>query len=547
MSEDLSKHWSRDAVVYQIYPLSFKDSNGDGKGDLSGIIEKLDYLNGQPDSLGVNAIWISPFYPSPMADFGYDISNFTDIDPVFGDMTEFERLVSELHKRNIKLIIDFVGNHTSCEHPWFLESKSSADTASNPKRDWYVWKDGLPGGAPPNNWLSVFGGSAWELDKKTNQYYLHSFFKEQPDLNWRNPEVRAAMMKVIDFWVEKGVDGFRMDAVEHFVEDQNLKNDSKNPEYKVGVDDPYKTLVHDHSLGDISKMNILGDFINEALKKYPEIFIVGEAYVGTSDLKKFYELCPGGRFAPFNFNLIGLAWEAAEFKKFIDGYQAMISEKGISGNYLPNYVLGNHDISRLVTRIGEAKARIKTLIQLTLPGVPFIYYGEELGMTNGVIPHEAIKDFLGKIFKGFHPGRDLERTPMQWDNSPHAGFSAGKPWLPIGDNFKTVNVHHEKADPGSMFSLYKSLLNLRKNSSTLRRGAYVPLQAKSPDVFSFERTLGDDRIVVYINFGENVFREDLPAHSGEASMIFSTSAENGSQDLSGNLELLPLEGYVIRL
>ncbi len=529
----LSEHWSRNAIFYQIYPLSFKDANGDGKGDLAGIIEKLDYLK----SLSIDAIWLSPFYRSPMADFGYDVSDFLDIDPVFGDIQTFEKLVSELHARGIKLILDYVGNHTSSEHPWFKESRSSL---SNPKRDWYVWHDPKTDGSPPNNWMSVFGGSAWELDPTTGQYYLHSFLSAQPDLNWRNPEVRAEMMHVVDFWVEKGVDGFRIDALQHFVEDENLGDDSQNMHYNPEIDEPYKLLIHNKSLGNARSMKIVGRFINEALERHPDIFIVGEAYVGTNDLKKLYELSSEGRFAPFNFNLIGLEWKAAEWKRAIDDYQTMLLP-----GFIPNYVLGNHDVSRVATRVGEARARVAAVLQLTLPGIPFIYYGEELGMTNGVIPHEAIQDFLAKIFKGFHPGRDLERTPMQWDESTHAGFSTAKPWLPVADNYKKLNVANEANDQGSMFVLYKELIGLRKKWRVLQDGVYAPLKAGSPDIFSFKRVLGGKQLVILANFGETEVVENI---KDSAKIILNTGLDRSGEEVhGGEIRLRGNEACVVEI
>lgn len=534
-----SRHWSRDAIVYQIYPLSFQDSNGDGKGDLEGIIKRLDYLNGNEHSLGINTVWISPFYKSPMADHGYDVSDYKSIDPAFGTMETFERLVKELHKRDIKVIVDFVGNHTSSQHTWFKESQSSRE---NPKRDWYVWHDPKPDGDVPNNWLSVFGGSAWTYDEKTKQYYLHSFLKEQPDLNWNNPEVRKEMMNTLDFWVSKGVDGFRIDAIQHFLEDSEWKDDTLNPQFTQKTDDPYQTLLHDHSRVDIEKMTTLGSFVTEALNTYPDIFIIGEAYIGPKDLQKFYQLCPNNRFAPFNFTLISTPWNVADFKNTIDSYQAILTPENI-----PNYVFGNHDISRVATRIGEAKARITSFLQFTLPGMPFVYYGEEIGMTNGAIPFEAVKDFLSKFFHGFHPGRDLERTPMQWDDSPHAGFSNSKPWLPVNGNYKTVNVEHEKNDPLSMLSHYKSLIRVRKSTPVLRDGTYIARQSKSPNIFSFERILGDERFIILANFGDNIEKEDITVFEKAPSLIFSTNEKDRFQDISKELTLLPLEGYILRV
>lgn len=561
--DNLKKHWSRNAVVYQIYPLSFKDSNGDGRGDLAGIIDKLDYLQ----KLGVNAIWICPFFRSPMADFGYDVEDYKDVDPVFGDLKIFERLIFEAKKRKMRVLVDFVGNHTSATHKWFVESRSSRE---NPKRDWYIWHDGTPHDQtqntllqtppdPPNNWISVFGGSAWQFDKATGQYYLHTFLKEQPDLNWHNSEVRTAMMDVIDFWVEQGVDGFRVDALQHFLEDEKLRDEKQNPTFQKETDEPYKALVHRFSLsGELGgsnssnkRANIIGSFLNEALEKHPDLFIVGEVYVGLKQLTKVYDLCPNGRFMPFNFNLIGVPWMTSEYKKIIDEYQSKLKP-----HHLPNYVLGNHDVARLASRLGEAKARLVAFWEFTLPGMPFIYYGDEIGMINGTIPENAIRDVLAKMFPGLHPGRDMERTPMQWNDSAHAGFTDGsKPWLPIAENFEKINVESEERNEHSTLSLYKNLIRLRQSSDALRLGDYTPRHSNSPSVFSFERHFGNERLLILVNFGQNIEREILPTHAANhgqdgdirAKIIFSTHRLEPTYQNIKTVELMPHEACVVRV
>jgi len=531
-------HWSKNAIVYQIYPISFRDSNGDGKGDLPGIIEKIDYLNGSEHSLGINAVWICPFYRSPMADFGYDIEDFTDVDPIFGGMPNFEKLVEELHKRKIKIIIDFVGNHTSDRHKWFTESRSSLD---NPKRDWYVWRDGV-NGRPPNNWVSVFGGSAWELDTNTNQYYLHSFLKEQPDLNWRNEEVRVAMSGVVDFWVKKGVDGLRIDAFLHFVEDKLLREDPINVFYSKKGDDPYNALLHMHSVGDIRQSEPLTDFIIKTLDRHKDIAIVGEAYLDPKGIHKLQAVYSSDRFTIFNFNFINRKWSTVEYKKIIDEYLL-----NSPPNFLPNFVFGNHDVDRVATRIGEAEARIAAFLQFTLPGIPFIYYGEEIGMTNTKIPHDALKDIVAKIFSGYHGGRDPERTPMQWDDTPYAGFSTHKPWLPVNDNYKAVNVKHEQNDAESTFSFYKRIIALRNADEVLRHGEYIPISSNSSNVLSFERRLGDVRYFISMNFGTGIEQELLPTQTKKPQIIFSTTSRFSTVVSEQVLELLPFEGYVLKL
>jgi len=545
-SKNINDHWSRHAIVYQIYPLSFKDSSGDGRGDLEGIIEKLDYLQ-KPgksttsayehgESLGINTVWISPFFRSPMADFGYDIENYTDVDPIFGDTKTFDRLVSELKKRKVRLIVDFVGNHTAAKHQWFVDSKSSRN---NPKRDWYIWKDPNADGGPPNNWASFFGGSAWEFDQNTGQYFFHTFLKEQPDLNWYNPEVRAEMMRILDFWISKGVDGFRVDALQHFLEDSSLRDEIPDP----NTDDPYKSLVHRFNLDIGAKNNVVGSFFTEVLEKHPDLFIVGEVYVGLNDLIKFYDLVPNGRFMPFNFNLIDIKWSASSFKHLIDEYQSKLKPE-----YLANYVLGNHDVMRIATRIGITKAHIIAFLQYTLPGVPFVYYGDEIGMENGTIPPNAIKDVLAKMFPGLNKGRDLERTPMQWDESENAGFTDGKPWLPVAHNYKTINVSNQEKDENSTLSLYKALIRLRKNSETLKIGKYVPRKSSSPAIFSFERHHNGERLLVLVNFSENIEREIIhPSKGRESKIIFSTNTRKPAHNSSKIVELLPNEACVICL
>ncbi len=538
LGKNTDGHWSKNAVTYQIYPISFKDSNGDGKGDLAGIIEKIDYLNGSENSLGINAVWICPFYRSPMLDFGYDIEDFMDIDPIFGGMPNFDQLVEELHKRDIKLIIDFVGNHTSDRHKWFTESRSSRD---NPKRDWYVWRDGVNDG-PPNNWISVFGGSAWELDTSTHQYYLHSFLKEQPDLNWRNPEVREAMSAVIDFWVGKGVDGLRIDAFLHFIEDKLLREDPVNVFYNKKGDDPYNALVHVHSVGDLDQTGLLGDFIKETLERHKDIMIVGEAYLDPKGIHTLQNAYSSDRFTIFNFNFINKKWSAPEYKKIIDEYLL-----GIPAHFLPNFVFGNHDVDRVASRIGEAEARMAAFLQFTLPGMPFIYYGDEIGMTNTKIPHDALKDIVAKIFSGYHGGRDPERTPMQWDETPYGGFSSHRPWLPVNDNYKTVNVEHEQHDEQSVLSFYKKIIRLRKEHEILRAGEYIPVNSNASNILSFERRLGNKRYFISINFGANIERELLPPYTKKPQIVFSTASRFSSPISNQVLELMPFEGYVLTL
>lgn len=498
--------WARRAIVYHIYVLSFKDSNGDGKGDLLGIIQKLDYLNdGTENSLGVGALWLSPVYRSPMADFGYDVSDYYGIDPVFGTMKDFERLVAEVHRRGMRLIMDFVPNHTSAEHPWFVESRSSR---TNQRRDWYIWKDpnpeavrrGIPpDAAPPNNWLSVFGGSAWEFDQETSQFYFHSFLKDQPDLNWRNPMVRKEMLEVMEFWLHKGVDGFRADAVVHLMEDPLFRDDPPNPDYVPGKDDPYNALLHTHSQGRKETLEAVGA-ICEVLGVHKNKFMVSEVYLDIAGMNQFFKACEENVHAPFNLSLMGIAWSAPAYKKFIDEFEASLRAKD-----WPNYVFGNHDRPRIAARLGEDRARLVALLLLTLRGMPFIYYGDELGMEGMPIPPEAVKDPLERNVPGFNLGRDPSRTPMQWTADPKAGFTTGTPWLPIPASAKTQNVEAERNDPGSIFNLYRNLIHYRNVSPALIRGDYTPVELLAPlskSVFAFIRECNEERTLVLVNFSD---------------------------------------------
>lgn len=548
-------HWSKNAAVYEIYPMSFKDSNGDGYGDLAGILEKIDHLNGSENSLGIDAVWICPFFKSPMRDWGYDVTDYTDINPMFGDMKTFEKLVEEFHARGIKIIIDYVGNHTSDQHEWFKESRSSR---KNKKRDWYIWHDGITVNGerlPPNNWVSIFGGSVWEYDKHTDQYYLHTFLKEQPDLNWHNPEVREAMGQVIDFWVKKGVDGLRIDAFYNFIEDKLLRDDTINPTYANPHDGSYWTLKHNHSLATTANLGVVADFTKEALARHPNLLIVAEAYVSPQDMHAFHELIDNERFTVFNFTILGRQFKVSVYKPLIDEYLLGTPDnsdptKRPGPKFLPNFTLGNHDMSRLVSQIGEAQARVAVFLQFMLPGLKFIYYGDEIGMTDTHIPEENIRDWAARLIFKQQKSRDPERTPMQWDDSEYAGFSSHKPWLPINDNYKTVNVAHNDRDPKSMLSLYKSLIRFYHGHDFLHSSQYVPRDSVSENVFSFEliniNTPGK-RFIVYANFGDTIERELLPEDASSPTIIFCTSDRTSTHGLPKYLELLPYEGYVLEI
>lgn len=520
-------------MFYHIYPRSFLDTNGDGIGDLKGVIEKLDYLAGKPDSLGVNAIWLSPFYPSPMADFGYDVCDYKDVDSIFGKMADFDRLVEEAHNRGIRVIIDFVPNHTSSEHPWFEESRSSKD---NPKRDWYIWRDPRDG-AEPNNWVSNFGGSAWELDKTTGQYYLHTFLKEQPDLNWDNPKVRQAMKDNMRFWLDKGVDGFRVDAVSWLSKDKQLRDEPLNPHYREGIDDPYKRLLHTFSAEGDNLFRYLNEMV-EVCTRYGERFMITESYPETDDeishYIKYYDMLEYAVCAPFNFECITFPWDASTYRGFIDLFQ-----EALLPGQPPIYNMGNHDKSRLATRIGRSAARTAAMLLLTLPGIPFIYYGDEIGMLDTKIAPSQFKDPFAK--EG--ASRDPERTPMQWTPDKNAGFTEGEPWLPVADDHTRHNVESQSKDPRSFLSLYKALLKTRRGSDALKHGSYRSLDL-GKDVFGFVREFDLERYTIILNFSSE--EKIINSRAIKGKVILSSMMDyEEPPHMKNELLLRPNEGLIL--
>ena len=499
--------WWERGVIYQIYPRSFQDSDGDGVGDLKGIEYRLDYLA----DLGVDAVWLSPIFPSPMADFGYDVSDYIGVDPLFGSLEEFDRLLAAAHHRGLKLLLDLVPNHSSDQHPWFVESRSSRDS---PKRDWYIWRDAVTGAngerLPPNNWISDFGGSSWEWDEATSQYYLHAFLKEQPDLNWRNPDVRSAMIDVMRFWFDRGVDGFRIDVLWHMMKAEGMPDNPPNPAYRPGLGDMNRVLqlhstdqpeVHDIA----AEMRALAD-------RYGERLLVGEIYLPVERLVQYYGVEAPGVHLPFNFQLIDLQWNATAIGEAIRDYERQLPADG-----WPNWVLGNHDRPRIAAKVGEAQARNAAMLLLTLRGTPTIYYGDEIGLADVPIPADLVKDPRELREPGIGLGRDPVRTPMAWDSSPHAGFSSAAPWLPLHVDWPVRNVESESAKPASMLSLYRALLQLRRAEPALSIGSIELLDA-GPDVLAYQRRHGDSRLLIALNFSEEQRPMPLPA----GKLILST-------------------------
>jgi alpha-glucosidase len=477
--------WWKQGVIYQVYPRSFQDSDGDGVGDLEGIVGRLDYVA----SLGVDAIWLSPIYPSPMADFGYDISDYQDIDPLFGDLATFDRLIAEIHGRGLKLILDFVPNHSSDQHHWFAQSRRSRD---DPKRDWYIWHDPAPGGGPPNNWISDFGGSAWEWDETTGQYYLHAFLKEQPDLNWRNPALRAAMEDVLRFWLDRGVDGFRIDVLWHIVKNAAFPDNPINPDWTPDRTERDRVLQL-HSTDQPEAHGISAE-MRAVADAYGDKVLIGEIFLPNDRHARWYGTPERPQVhLPFNFQLIENRWDAAVLRQVIAEYEASLPAFG-----WPNWVFGSHDAPRIAARVGERQARVAAMLLLTLRGTPTLYQGDELGISTVEIPPHRIRDPQHLRQPTLDIGRDRSRTPMPWGASAFAGFSTVEPWLPLNADWPTRNVATQSDDPRSMLTLYKRLLALRRAEAALSLGDLVLCNAP-PGVLAYGRHHAGTRCSVLLN------------------------------------------------
>jgi len=526
-----SRWWQR-GIIYQIYPRSFFDTNGDGVGDLPGIVAKLPYLAW----LGVDAIWISPIYPSPMADFGYDISDYQNIDPLFGTLADFDQLVGSAHRHGLKIILDLVPNHTSDQHPWFLAARSSRD---NPKRDWYLWRDPAPDGGPPNNWLSTFGGSAWSYDEPTGQYYYHAYLPQQPDLNWRNHAVRAAMHAVMRFWLDRGVDGFRIDVIWHLIKDEQFRHTPPNPAYQPG-DAPHSQLLATYSTDRPEVHDIIGG-MRAVMDGYEDRLMIGEIYLPLERLVTYYGTADSGLHLPFNFQLMSLPWSGAAIGAAVQAYEAALPSHG-----WPNWVLGNHDKPRIAARVTAGQARVAAMLLLTLRGTPTLYYGDELGMEGVHIRSEHAQDPWEKNIPGLGLGRDPARTPMQWDDTAHAGFTRGAPWLPVQPDHKTVNVQVEEQDPTSILSLYRRLIALRRAEAALNIGAYVPVMATEA-VLLYVRESDSTRYLVALNLSSAPVTVTCPAAYRPGTVALSTWLDREGEAVETDIPLRADEGLLIRV
>lgn len=540
---DNATPWWKHAVFYEVYPRSFADAKNAGVGNLAGISSKLDYLK----ELGVDAIWITPCFPSPQVDFGYDISDYCAIDPEYGTLADFDKLVAEAKKRKIKILMDLVVNHTSDKHPWFIESASSKD---NPKRDWYIWRDGKNGG-PPNNWLSLFGHSAWKLDPKTNQYYYHFFYPEQPDINWRNPEVRKAMYDTCRFWLDRGAAGFRLDAVGVLFEDPKLTDNPLIPDGKPNsYGDPameYKYNDHLPEVHDVFKE------LRAVLDSYPDHpVLIGETSAkDAASLAENYGKNHDEIQLPMNFFFAYLnKLSAPEFRKQITQANDMSSKDW------PLYFFSNHDQVRHYVRYGDGKnndeiAKITAALLLTLRGSPILYYGEEIGMENNdPTKVEDVKDPIGKLGWPEYKGRDGERTPMQWNQDKNAGFSKVQPWLPLAANYKTHNVASEEKDPNSILNFYKSLIKLRRSNKALLDGDLVYVNENNPDVLSYVRKSADSSILVCLNMSDKAqtLKLDLPDHKSHSLQTLLSNTPSVAKNIqSDSLSLSPFSVFVAEI
>ena len=554
----MKRAWWKEAVAYQVYPRSFQDSNNDGVGDLRGLLSRLDYLQ----DLGIDVIWICPVYQSPNDDNGYDISSYVDIMEEYGTMEDFNRLLDEIHKRKMKLIIDLVINHTSDEHPWFIESRSSKQ---NDKRNWYIWRDSV-NGKEPNNWESIFGGSAWEFDQKTEQYYLHLFSKKQPDLNWENEDVRQALYTMIKWWLDRGIDGFRVDAISHIKKDTTFSN-MPNP-----TNLPYVPAWEKY-------MNVEGilTFLNELKKetfaKY-DIMTVAEANgVGIDEIREWVDENEGKFNMIFQFEHLSL-WDAnAEIQLDIPGLKRVLTnwQKALEGSGWNALFIENHDIARSVSTWGNDQEYWKesatsiAIMYFFMQGTPFIYQGQELGMTNvkfsSIEEYDDVKDknfYAERIAMGdtheqvmniiWSSSRDNARTPMQWSDKANAGFTDGKPWIGVNPNYTEINVEKQKVDPNSILNFYKEMIRLRKENEVFIYGEYNLVLGEHKRIFAYTRTLNNEKVMIVSNLSpQTVNTDEIDGIIFERKNLLLSNKEVENHDPLKALKLKPYEARIYRI
>jgi alpha-glucosidase len=522
-----SLKWWQQAVIYEIAPASFQDSDGDGRGDLGGLLQRLDHLAW----LGVDTLWLTPVQPSPFRDFGYDISDFCAIDPSVGTIEQFDQLLTELHRRDMHLILDFVPNHTAAEHPWFVESRSSRTST---RRNWYVWADPGQDGGPPNNWLSRFGGSAWTWDDTTGQYYYHSFLEEQPDLNWRKPAVREAMADVLRFWLRRGVDGFRVDASAVLIEDDLLRDDPPDPDADDTLPPPQRLrrIFTDDRRDSLECLEELRAVVDE----FDDRMLAGEVQGKVDRIGHFYEGKRPRFHLPLNFALLDTPWDALSLQANIDAYFNAIPE-----NAWPCWVIGGHDKHRIASKIGQKGARLMAMLALTLRGTPFLFAGDELGMEQAPVVAGRINDPFEKLVPGYGLNRDPERAPIRWDEGPHGGFRTGEPWLP--QDHRARNVACLKRDERSILQLWRSLIALRKQEPALTQGDQEPVRARN-DILAFRRRHRGESILVLLNLSREP-RRWLAVESGKMLLSSHLDRKTGLP-VDPPLLLRGQEGLIIK-
>ena len=535
MARHNSHPWWQTSVIYQIYPRSFYDANNDGIGDLPGIIAKLDYLS----DLGIDAIWLSPINQSPMFDFGYDVSDYRSIDPIFGDLNDFKTLLAEAHERDIRVIMDLVVNHTSHEHAWFQDACASRENA---RRDWYIWQDGV-GGHPPNNWKAAFGGNAWEWHERTQQYYLHSFLTQQPDLNWRNQDLRKAVMEEMGYWLDQGVDGFRLDVVNFFIKDERFRN---NPLTIGHTPRPYDLQKHMYDRNRPENLQVIKE-LRRFIDRLDERVLIGEVYTpppGDAALSALYQ--GNGHDAlhlAFDFSLLYCRFGSRAFRDAIECWYTALAEDA-----WPCNVLSNHDQSRSFSRYGtgnESSQRAKVLaaLLLTIKGTPFIYYGEEIGMADGKIGKRDLQDPVGKKYWPLHKGRDRARTPMQWTAEAYAGFSTHKPWLPVNPDYMEVNVINQADDPNSILNFYKNLIALRRSHPALVIGDWTYIHNEI-SAMAYYRTTKHSRLAVWLNFSRRT-KALMVLNPDRWKVLFGTHKTPGSVLQGFDFDLEPYEVLIL--
>jgi alpha-glucosidase len=521
--------WWQRGAIYQLLVPSFLDTDGDGLGDLDGVTARLDYL----EWLGVGALWLSPCYPSPLKELGYDVSDYCNIEPRFGSLKAFDRLLDEAHERGLRVILDWVGNHTSAQHPWFRESRSSR---SSPRRNWYLWRDARPDGSPPTNWISVFGGSVWQWDAATSQYYLHTFLDSQPDLNWREPQVRAAMFHALKFWLDRGVDGFRLDAAPLYFKDPEWRDNPPNPDYRAGeLPDSTQLPIRTRNQPGLHELFVE---LRTLVDRYPgQRVLLGEFYVPFEQLVSFYGAAGSELHLPLNLSLTWSKWDADTIGRTIAEYQATVAARG-----WPTTTLDTHDQRRIVARAGIGQARVAALLLLTQRGTPTLYYGDEIGMCGVDIPPEQAIDPQGRRTGR---NRDSTRTPMQWSSDTHAGFSTVEPWLPVGVDRDTANVASQSRDAGSLLTLTRRLLELRAREPVFADGAQEPRSAGA-GLVAYLRRDGGRRFLVVLNFAHAAASYPL-RDDGAGRVLLSTFLDREGERVTDQLELRADEGLLIAL